>query len=87
MISTGTAYFNSSINSNISTLKQTLDDYGASSKKFNLLELKEKDGGDGADEDDDDVILGLTWWQIGVIIAGIVAFILLIAVICLCVST
>ncbi|XP_028407195.1 uncharacterized protein LOC114529581 [Dendronephthya gigantea] len=74
--------FQNSTRGDIPYFKQTLEKYG-DTRGFEVSELKSYNNDDD-NGDDDEVILGLDWWQIGVIIAGIVAFILLITIIVLC---
>ena len=77
-------YFDNVSTSDISDLNTTLSEYGASNG-FTVSEFV-INAPDDDNDDDDEVILGLDWWQIGVIIAGILVFILTITVIVLCVS-
>ena len=80
-------YFRNSTSSDLPNLKNILEKYGKSTRKFEVSAFKSYDGSDIDDKDDnDEVILGLNWWQIGVVLAGIVVFILLIIIIVLCVS-
>jgi hypothetical protein len=85
IVSEGRLYFANSSNKDVSLLKKTLSDYGTGSGGFMVSGFEEA-AGDGDDDDDDEVILGLNWWQIGVIISGVVVFILLVTVVVLCVS-
>ena len=86
--------FSNSSDQNVSSLKTILTEYAKRSGKFEVSKFENaddsgKDGDDGDDcddGDDDDVILGLNWWQVGLVIAGVVIFALLIAIIVLCVS-
>ena len=78
-------YFQNSTSGDISYFKQILMTYGINTGKFKVSEFKSYTEND-EDDDDDEVIFGLDWWQIGLIIAGVVAFILLITIIALCVS-
>ena len=84
--------FSNLSNQNVSSLKTILTEYAKQSGKFQVSKFENADdsGKDGDDGDDcvdgDDVILGLNWWQVGLVIAGVVIFVLLIAIIVLCVS-
>jgi hypothetical protein len=78
-------YFENSTKQDTPSLKETLLEYGKNTSKFEVSNFEEV-AGNNDDDDDDDIILGLDWWQIGLVIAGVVIFILLITVIVLCVS-
>jgi hypothetical protein len=87
IVSVGRLYFANSSNKDVLQLKKTLSDYGTTTGEFTVSEFDEATGDDDDDDDDDDgVLFGLDWWQIGIIIAGVVVFILLITVVVLCVS-
>lgn len=86
VICDGRLYFKNASKSDIRSSKETLEKYGSSGGGFTISKFDINAGGDDNDDGDDEIILGLDWWQIGVIIAGIVAFILIITVIVLCVS-
>ena len=93
VICDGRLYFKNASKSDILSSKETLAKYGSSGGGFTVSKFNFNAGGDDNDDGDDDnddgddeIILGLHWWQIGVIITGIVVFILIITVIVLCVS-
>ena len=86
VICDGLLYFKNASESDILSSKETLAKYGSSGGGFTVSKFDFNAGGDDNDDGDDEIILGLDWWQIGVIIAGIVVFILIITVIVLCVS-
>lgn len=79
----GRLYFKNASKSDIPNFNKILSEFGARNG-FTVSKFVVNSADD--DEDDDEVILGLDWWQIGIIIAGIVVFILIITVVVLCVS-
>ena len=80
----GRVYFNSSVSS-ITELRRILSTY-AEKNDFSVVKFQ-KTSKPSKNDDDDSVILGLNWWQIGVIIAGLITLFLLIAMLVLYVST
>ena len=86
VICDGRLYFKNDSKSDILSSEKTLAKYGSSGGGFTVSKFDINAGDDDNNDGDDEIILGLDWWQIGVIIAGIVVFILIITVIVLCVS-
>jgi hypothetical protein len=80
IVSEGRLYFANSSNNDVTLLEKTLSDYGTATGEFEVSEFDE--AANDRDDDNDE----LDWWQIGVIIAGVVVFFLLLTVIVLCVS-
>ena len=83
LVCDGLLYFKNASKSDIPVLEKTLKKNNGG---FTVSEFDINARDDDKDESDDEIILGLDWWQIGVIIGGIVVFILIITVIVLCVS-